>query len=62
MEGVRGVGLATRSIVSVCCAIQLSVFVFDVPLGQFTLSAARVLHQHELYRICLLYTSPSPRD
>ena len=51
MEGVRGVGLATRSIVSVCCAIQLSVFVFDVPLGQFTLSAARVLYQRELYRI-----------
>ena len=47
----RGLGLATRSVVTVCCAIQLSVFVFDVPLGQFTLSAARVLYQRELYRI-----------
>ena len=53
MERLQGLNmpLCTLLILAVCGLLQLCVFVFDVQIAAFTLSAQRVLYHGEAYRV-----------
>jgi membrane associated rhomboid family serine protease len=50
-EWVKSVPICTFCLFAVNSGIHAMVFLFSIPLGQYSISPVRVLYQHEYYRM-----------